>query len=79
VGREVEVNGYSVVETIGRLLGRELKIDEDPGRTRRDDRLHSCSDCSRAREVLGWSARTSFETGLRAALEEPAKVPLAAL
>jgi UDP-glucose 4-epimerase len=75
VGREVEVDGYTVVETIGRLLGRELKIDEDSARTRLNDRPHSCSNCSRAREVLGWSARTSFETGLRAALEEPAKVP----
>lgn len=79
IGREVEVDGYTVVETIGRLLGRELEIDEDPARTRLNDRPHSCSDCSRAREALGWSAHTSFESGLRAALEEPANAPFAAL
>jgi UDP-glucose 4-epimerase len=75
VGREVAVDGYTVVNAIGRLLGRELTIADDPCRMRPNDRPHSCSDCSRAQTTLGWSARTGFEAGLLAALEHRSGLP----
>jgi UDP-glucose 4-epimerase len=70
IGSEVAVDGQTLVRTIGRLLGRELSVRADPTRFRMSDRPHLCSDCSRARTVIRWSASTSLEEGLRSLLRE---------
>ena len=65
-----------------RLLGVDARVVEDPARVRPDksEVLVLQSDPSRAREVLGWEARTSLEDGLAATIEwlrrqpEPAEV-----
>ena len=65
-----------------RLLGVDARVVEDPTRVRPDksEVLVLQSDPSRARELLGWEARTSLEDGLGATIEwlrqqpEPAEV-----
>lgn len=72
VGRGEEVDGYEIVAAIGRLLGRDLRVRTDPTRIRASDRPHLLCDCSGAHEMLGWTAATGLEAGLRAAIAEPA-------
>ena len=54
-----------------RLLGVEARAVEDPARLRPDasEVLVLCSDPTRARDLLGWEARTTLEDGLAATIE----------
>jgi NAD dependent epimerase/dehydratase len=54
-----------------RLLGTDARAVEDPARLRPDasEVLVLQADPSRARERLGWEARTSLEDGLRATID----------
>jgi UDP-glucose 4-epimerase len=71
LGAQRAVDGDEIVATVGRLMGRKLRVVSDPARLRISDRPMLLSDCSRARETLRWTARWSLEDGLRAAIEEP--------
>jgi UDP-glucose 4-epimerase len=71
LGAERAVDGDEIVATVGRLMGRELRVVSDPARLRASDRPVLLSDCSRAREALRWTARWGLEDGLQAAIEEP--------
>lgn len=71
LGREQAVDGFELLQTIGELLGRELQVRSDPARMRASDRPVLLSDCSRAHEILGWSAQTSLREGLAAAIAQP--------
>jgi UDP-glucose 4-epimerase len=71
VGSEREIDGHELIDTIARILNRELTIHTNPARVRKSDRPHLLSDCTRAHEKLGWSATTSLEEGLQAAFERP--------
>ena len=68
-GQEISVGG--IVELVGEILGKELRVEHDPGRDRPDssevDRL--VSDNTRAREELGWEPRVSLGDGLRRTVE----------
>lgn len=74
LGREEAVDGLELVDAIGELMGRRLDVLSDPARMRASDRPLLLSDCSRARSMLSWSARTSLRDGIRAALERPTAV-----
>jgi len=68
-GQEVSVGG--LVDLVGEILDKELRIEHDPGRDRPDssevDRL--VSDNTRARELLGWEPKVSLRDGLRRTVE----------
>jgi UDP-glucose 4-epimerase len=74
LGREQAVDGFELVTTVGELLGRELRVESDPDRVRPSDRPLLLSDCSRARSLLSWSAKTSLREGLIAAIAQPTAV-----
>ena len=71
IGSEREVDGRTLVELIARALNRQVKVSIDPTRVRASDRPHLQSDCTLARDLLGWHARTDLEDGLRAMLDSP--------
>jgi len=52
-----------LLETIGRLLGKQVERREAPPRA--GDIRDSFADVSAAREILGWEPRVGFEDGLR--------------
>ena len=52
-----------LLETIGRLLGKQVERREAPPRA--GDIRDSFADVSAAREILGWEPRVGFEEGLR--------------
>jgi UDP-glucose 4-epimerase len=66
--------GTEVVDTIARALDLELEVKMDISRTRLSDRPMLCADVSRARGQLGWAPTTTFEEGIRAAIEDPLRL-----
>lgn len=68
-GQEISIG--ALVELIGEILDKELRIEHDPGRDRPEasevDRL--VSDNSRAREILGWEPTVPLREGLRRTVE----------
>ncbi len=71
LGREQAIDGFELVAAIGEILERQFEVVTDRDRVRRSDRPLLLSDCSRAREVLGWRAETTLDAGLRAAVARP--------
>ena len=60
--------GTSVRELVGALgdvLGRPLRVEQDPERMRPVERMHLVADVERARRELGWTARLGLRDGLR--------------
>lgn len=77
VGRGSDVSVGDLVETIGRLLGRELRVVEDPARVRpaasEVERLVAGTDLARA--LWGWAPAHSLEAGLEATIDYVARHP----
>ena len=67
LGTDLEVTIRETVETIARLVGYDGELRWDP--TKPDGQPRRRVDASRAEQVLGWRARTSFEDGLRATID----------
>ena len=65
VGREITIR--ELVELIVRLTRFEGRIEWDPSKP--DGQPRRALDTSRARELFGFEARTSFEDGLRRTIE----------
>lgn len=53
-----------VAEAMARILGKEAIVPEIPGEYRVGDIRHCFADIGRARELLGYEPRISFEDGL---------------
>lgn len=64
-GHAVTVN--ELVRTIIDVSGRDVRIEHDLSQPTVQTSL--CLDCSKAREQLGWQARTSLQEGIRRTLE----------
>jgi UDP-glucose 4-epimerase len=56
-----------VAETIGAILGREVRKEHGPPRP--GDIRDSWADVTAAREVLGWDATIDLEEGLRRTID----------
>ncbi|MEW5847186.1 MAG: SDR family NAD(P)-dependent oxidoreductase [Myxococcota bacterium] len=61
-----------MVETVGAVLGKRLKVElgEERVRPEKSEVLKLISDNSRARERAGWSPLVSFEDGVRRLVED---------
>jgi NAD dependent epimerase/dehydratase len=59
------------IETVGRVLGKELAIVEDKERIRpeKSEVLELLCDNARAKKLLGWTPRFTFEQGVEKAIE----------
>jgi GDP-L-fucose synthase len=67
LGTDREVTIKETVETIARLVGFSGELAWDP--TKPDGQPRRRVDAGRARELLGWSADTDFEVGLRTTID----------
>jgi nucleoside-diphosphate-sugar epimerase len=64
VGGGEEVSMLDAIEILGRISGRRLELVAAPRRV--GDQRRTSADTTRIRDVLGWSATTSFQEGLEA-------------
>ncbi len=64
-GREITIKELALL--IAKLTDFTGRIEWDTSRP--DGQPRRCLDTTRAREMLGWHAKTSFETGLRATID----------
>ena len=53
-----------LVQVLGDVLGRRLRVEQDPARVRPVERMHLVADVARIGRALGWSARMSLRDGL---------------
>jgi GDP-L-fucose synthase len=67
LGSGEEISIKSLAEMIARLAGFRGRIAWDTSKP--DGQARRCLDVSRAKELLGWTARTRLEDGLRQTIE----------
>jgi nucleoside-diphosphate-sugar epimerase len=67
IGSGSETSVRDLTHLIAELTGYEGRIEWDT--TRPDGQLRRCLDTTRAREYLGWEAKTNLRDGLRATIE----------
>jgi UDP-glucose 4-epimerase len=64
VGTGIGTSVRELVDVIGGVLGRRLRIEQDPARVRPVERMHLVADVSRARRELGWTPQLGLRDGL---------------
>ena len=57
-----------VIDLIGDLLGRPLRVETDPAKVRPVERAHLQADVSRLRDLIGWTPHADLRRGLAALL-----------
>ncbi|UCD28279.1 MAG: SDR family NAD(P)-dependent oxidoreductase [Planctomycetota bacterium] len=60
-----------LVERIGKLLGRDLKVKQDPNRVRPSDSevMRLISDNSKAKSLMNWAPTVNLDSGLKVTIE----------
>jgi UDP-glucose 4-epimerase len=64
VGTGVEHSVLDVLDGIAAVLGVRYRVETDPARLRRVDRLHQIADTRATREALGWTPRLALRDAL---------------
>jgi nucleoside-diphosphate-sugar epimerase len=65
IGSGVQTTNEELVEIVGRVVGRKIKIQPGAYAVKPHDSTWWSADVERARLVLGWTASTTVEQGLR--------------
>lgn len=65
VGTGVEYSAQEIVRLMGEILGQTLRIEIDPARVRKVDKLHQIADTRRLTELTGIRPAHSLSDGLR--------------
>ncbi len=71
LGRGIE---YSVVEIVGafsRQLNEEIKIEVDPSRVRKTERMHLLADITKLKNLTGWAPKVSLDDGIKTLIGQP--------
>lgn len=64
LGRGIEYSVREVVEAFSRQLGYEVKIEIDPERVRKVERMHLLADVSALMLATGWKPEKSLDDGI---------------
>ncbi len=71
IGRGIEYSVRQIVEAFERVLGESLRIEVDPDRVRRVERMHLLADVSKLKRMTGWEPRWGIDEGVASLLSEP--------
>ena len=64
VGTGIGTSVRELVDTLGQVLGRRLRVEQDPARVRPVERMHLVADIYRAKRELGWRPQLGLRDGL---------------
>ncbi|ERM83996.1 hypothetical protein P872_01665 [Rhodonellum psychrophilum GCM71 = DSM 17998] len=65
LGRSIEYSVTEVVEAFSKILEEEVKIDVDPTRVRKVERMHLLADVSKLKKFTGWEPKHTLEEGIK--------------
>jgi UDP-glucose 4-epimerase len=71
LGSGRQYDGREIIDTLARLMERDVHLTTDAGRVRASDRPSLLCDPTRAFEALGWQAQINLEQGLERTVERP--------
>ncbi len=69
LGRGIEYSVLEVAKAFGEALGEEVKVEVDPAKVRKTDRLHLLADISKLKEFSGWEPTIPLEEGISTMIE----------
>jgi nucleoside-diphosphate-sugar epimerase len=64
VATGVAVSMQHVLDVMGELRGRPLRVETDPAKVRPVERGHLQADVSRLRDLIGWTPHADLRRGL---------------
>jgi len=70
IGRGIEYSVREIVEAFERQLGEPLRIEVDPARVRKVERMHLLANVDKLKHVTGWSPQWSIDDGVATLLKE---------
>jgi GDP-D-mannose 3',5'-epimerase len=67
IGPDYSISIREIAETIAAISGKDIDIKYDPAK--REGDMDRVADWSKAKRILGWSPKTTIETGLKKTYE----------
>ena len=65
LGSGIEYSVIDIVDAFSRQLNEEIKIEIDPQRVRKTERMHLLADISKLKNFTGWEPKTSIDDGIK--------------
>ncbi|MBK7945532.1 MAG: GDP-mannose 4,6-dehydratase [Flavobacteriales bacterium] len=70
IGRGIEYSVRDIVAAFERQLGEPLRIEVDPARVRKVERMHLLADVAKLKRATGWEPRWTIDEGVATLLRE---------
>ena len=64
LGRGIEYSVVDIVDAFSRQMNEEIKIEVDPSRVRKTERMHLLADISKLKNFTGWEPKISIDEGI---------------
>lgn len=65
LGSGIEYSVIDIVDAFSRQLNEEIKIEIDPQRVRKTERMHLLADISKLKNFTGWEPKISIDDGIK--------------
>ena len=69
LGRGIEYSVTEIVEAFERQLNEKIRIEVEPSRVRKTERMHLLADISKLKHATGWKPEWSIEEGIKTLVE----------
>lgn len=71
LGSGIEYSVVDVVDAFSRQLNEEIKIEIDPSKVRKTERMHLLADISKLKNFTGWEPKISIDEGIKTLIGQP--------
>jgi UDP-glucose 4-epimerase len=69
LGRGIEYSVTEIVEAFERQLGEPIRVEQDPARVRRVERMHLLADVGKLKRATGWEPVEDLDGGIKSLLD----------